>query len=336
MSTKISPAEVMVPSPAPIAIEAPASAPAGSRVVNPTQIDKSVFLLNVPLSYSTGIANNPWMEDLPGDQRKPNFGKAMCQFLQLYNFLASEALVYLLPAPGDCGLQDLVFTANMGAVLDHLPQRNTVVISNFTSAPRVQEAAVGRAFFESLGYDVVTPPYKFEGEAELKHLYGNVYAGGYGIRSDIRAYQWMEQHYGMKVIPLRETEPYLYHLDCTVFPLTRETTLVCTELFTVEEVGELEKHTEIIDVSVDDCFYGICNSVRLSNTILNASHIHELRAGTEDYAGEMHKNRRLEDIAADHAFELTFMNLSEYLKGGAVLSCMVMHLNRHSYEFTLL
>ena len=50
----------------------------------------------------------------------------------------------------------------------------------------------------------------------------------------------------------------------------------------------------------------------------------------------MHKNRRLEDIAADHAFELTFLNLSEYLKGGALLSCMVMHLNRHSYEFTLL
>ena len=76
--------------------------------------------------------------------------------------------------------------------------------------------------------------------------------------------------------------------------------------------------------------------MRLSNTILNASHIHELHTGTEDYAGEMHKNRRLEDIAADHAFELTFLNLSEYLKGGALLSCMVMHLNRHSYEFTLL
>jgi len=146
----------------------------------------------------------------------------------------------------------------------------------------------------------------------------------------------MEERYDMMVIPLRETEPYLYHLDCTVFPLTRDTTLVCTELFTAEEIEKLEKHTEIIDVSLDDCFYGICNSVRLFNTILNASHIHELHTGTEDYAGEMHKNRRLEDIAADHAFELTFLNLSEYLKGGALLSCMVMHLNRHSYEFTLL
>ena len=28
-------------------------------------------------------------------------------------------------------------------------------------------------------------------------------------------------------------------------------------------------------------------------------------------------------------------NLGEYLKGGALLSCMVMHLNRHSYNFQL-
>ena len=111
---------------------------------------------------------------------------------------------------------------------------------------------------------------------------------------------------------------------------------MCTELFTAVEIEKLEKHTEIIDVSLDDCFYGICNSVRLSNAILNASHIHELRTGTEDYAGEMYKNRRLEGIGADHAFELTFLNLSEYPEAGALLSCMVTHLNRHSYEFTLL
>ena len=86
---------------------------------------------------------------------------------------------------------------------------------------------------------------------------------------------------------------------------------MCTELFTAVEIEKLEKHTEIIDVSLDDCFYGICNSVRLSNAILNASHIHELRTGTEDYAGEMYKNRRLEGIGADHAFELTFLNLSD-------------------------
>src|SRR2546421_5699237 len=304
-------------------------------VINPTQLDKSAFLMNVPLSFATNVPNNPWMEDIPEQERKPDFNTALRQFLQVYHFMAAESVVYLLPAPGNCRLQDLVFTANLGIVLSHLPKPGVAVVSNFTSEPRVLEASVGVPFFESLGYVATTSPYKFEGEAELKHLYGNVYVGGYGIRSDIQAYEWMQDTFDMKVISLKETEPYLYHLDCSVFPLTRENTLVCTTLFANQEIQELEKYTNIIDVSVDDCFAGICNSVRLSNLILNASHIHVLRAGTEEYNAERAKNRRLEDIANDLSFQPVFFNLSEYFKGGALLSCMVLHLNRHSYEFAL-
>jgi N-dimethylarginine dimethylaminohydrolase len=306
------------------------------RVLNPTQLSKPSFLLSVPFSYSTAVANNAWMRDISDEERAPDFKKAMRQFLELYHFIASEGLVYLVPSPGDCELQDLVFTANLGCVLEHLPGRNTVVLSNFTSEPRVGEAAVGKSFFEALGYHVVQPPHKFEGEAELKHLYDNVYVGGYGIRSELEAFEWMEEHLDMKIIMVEEVEPYLYHLDCSIFPLTRDETLVCTELYADEEVAVLEQHTNIIDVSVDDCFSGICNSARLSNTIMNGSHIHDLKAGTDEYREEIRKNRRLEDIAVERGFEVNYFNLSEYLKGGALLSCMVMHLNRHSYDFTLI
>ena len=50
---------------------------------------------------------------------------------------------------------------------------------------------------------------------------------------------------------------------------------------------------------------------------------------------ELAKNRRLEDIAASLAFEVCYFNLSEFMKGGALLSCMAMHLNRNSYSFAL-
>ena len=63
--------------------------------------------------------------------------------------------------------------------------------------------------------------------------------------------------------------------------------------------------------------------------------IHELKAGTEQYTLEMQKNRRLEDIASNLALEVCYFNLSEYHKSGALLSCMVMHLNRYSYTFRL-
>jgi len=309
--------------------------PPASPWLNPTQLERPAFLLNFPFSYATAAANNPWMQDLPPDRRQPDFKRAAVQFLELYRNLCAEALVYLLPTPRGKNLQDLMYTANLGIVLEHLPDKNTVVISNFASPPRVGEAAVGIKFFEDLGYEVYVPPAKFEGEAELKHLYLNVYVGGYGIRSERQTYEWMERTFGMRIIPLRLADPYLYHLDCVVFPITRENTLVGTELLEKKEIAALEKVTNIIAVSKDECYSGICNSVRLPNTVLNSSHLHDLKAGTEDFKFELQKNRKLEDIAANLALEVSYFNLSEFHKSGALLSCMVMHLNRHSYKIAL-
>ncbi len=287
------------------------------------------FLMCPPEHFDVLYAINPWMDvDVTIDHEL-----ARRQWDALVAALIrAGAEVELLDAQP--GLPDLVFTANLGIVLGHL-ENNPVVISNFESEPRRGETEVGVRFFESMGYEVAVSPHKFEGEAELKHLHDNVYAGGYGQRSEREAYEWMERTYDMTVVKLRETDPYLYHLDCSVFPITDEDTLVCTELFEREEVAELERHTNIIDVGADECFAGICNSVRLSNTILSGSHLQNMQAGTEEYAEEIKKNRRLEDIAAQLAMEVGYFNLAEYHKGGALLSCMVMHLNRYSYAFKL-
>lgn len=292
--------------------------------------------MNAPFSYSTEVANNMWMEELPEAERKPDRLRALVQFFALYGYLAGEALVYVLPTPRTVGLQDLVFTSNLGIVLEHVPGADTVVLSNFTSEPRCGETEVGLQFFRSMGYRTYVPETKFEGEAELKHLYGNVYAGGYGLRSERASYDWFEKRFDMKVIKLELTDPYLYHLDCTVFPLTAQQTLVCTQLYDNEEIRELERYTDIIDVPVDAAYAGICNSVRLHNVIINASHLHELRSGDDDYDSEILKNRMLEDVARKLAFDVQFINLSEYHKGGALLSCLVMHLNRFSYRFQLI
>lgn len=303
---------------------------------NPTTLDKAAYLLNVPFSLGTDVVNNAWMEELDDNHRKVNIRNAINQFLQLYHFMAAEAVVYLLPTPKVTGLQDLVYCANMGVILEEQQENTTVLLSNFSTEVRVPETDIGREFFELMGYRALTPPFHFEGEAELKHLHDNIYLGGYGTRSDKRAYEWMADQFGAQIIALEETDPYLYHLDCTVFPLTREDTLVCTEMYTAEEIKEVEAVTNIIDVSVDDCLSGICNTVRLGNSLLNASHIHELKITDEYYNEEKQKNRRLEDIATQYAFELSFFNLSEFLKSGALLSCMVMHLNRKSYDLVLL
>lgn len=304
--------------------------------LNPTALGKPAYLMNVPFSLSAEVPNNIWMSEMKDEARRIDINKAINQFLQLYHFMAADALVYLLPTPRVEGLQDLVYSANMGVVLEHLLDKNTVVLSNFSTEVRRPETEVGRQFFAAMGYHIFTPPWFFEGDAELKHLHDNIYVGGYGIRSDKRAYEWMSEQLQMEIILLQETEPYLYHLDCTVFPLTHEDTLVCTEMYSPEELKQLEAVTNIVDVSVDDCFSGICNSVRLGNSLLNASNIHAMKTTDEYYAEEKHKNRTLEDIAIRYAFEVSFFNLSEFMKSGALLSCMVMHLNRKSFEIPLI
>ena len=170
----------------------------------------------------------------------------------------------------------------------------------------------------------------------MKYLYDNVYVEGYGIRSQYEAYEWMEETFDMNIIKLEMVDDYLYHLDCSIFPLTKEKTLVCTEMFSEEELAQLAQYTEIIDISVDDAFNGLTNSVRLGNMILCASNISELTRADEQYAAEKAKIETMEQICFNEGLEPVFFNLSEYMKSGAMLSCMVMHLNYVDYNKSLL
>lgn len=299
-------------------------------------LERPAFLMCAPFSHAIENPNNIWMVEAKEEEKKLDKRKALVQFLDLYNFIAGDGVVHLLPTPAQSGLQDQVFTANLAFVPEHIPGRETVIVANYTSEPRKGETAYGVKFFEGLGYKTLVSPYRFEGEAEIKHLHGNVYIGGYGERSDIKTYEWMEENFDMEIIKVEETDPHLYHLDCSVFPLSSEEVILATELFNEDEIKQIEKVAEIIDITPEIAYNGMCNSVRLHNIVLNSSYIHDLKAGTEEYNWEIAKNRKLEDICAARGYEPAFFNLSEYMKSGALLSCMIMHLNRHSYNFKLL
>ncbi len=300
----------------------------------PSQLPLPAFVMNFPFTLDTSNPNNVWMQELSPEDLKINKGAAYRQFLDLYEFVAGNSLVYLLPSQGN--FQDQVYVANLGTYLPHIKNSNHIVLSNFTSEPRQGEEKVGLPFFDLMGYQTHVSPFKWEGEADLKYLYDNIYIGGYGIRSDIQTYNWMEEEFDMNIIKLEMVEDYLYHLDCSIFPLTKGKTLVCTELFTPEELAQLSQYTEIIDVSIDDAFNGLTNSVRLGIMIMCASNISELSRHDENYEGEKAKINSLEKICFNEGLEPVFFNLSEYMKSGAMLSCMIMHLNYIDYTKSLL
>ncbi|PHM47877.1 dimethylarginine dimethylaminohydrolase family protein [Xenorhabdus miraniensis] len=293
-----------------------------------------VFLLAPPFSLNTSVRNNIWMEELDESDINVNSKVALRQFYKLYSFMSSQSLVYLLPSDTHQALQDQVYVANLGIIIgDEDP---TAIVANFASEIRRSETPIGVSFFESLGYKTEVAPYYFEGEAELKHLHSNVLVGGYGIRSDIRTYDWMEEKFNLKIVKVEERDPYLYHLDCSIFPLDKENTLVYTGGFNSDELKELEKVTNVISINKDVAYSGICNSVRVNQHILCSSNINDLKAGTEEYIYEMNKSHELEKICSKLALTPKLFNLSEYMKSGALLSCMVMHLNRYSYKIQVI
>jgi len=300
----------------------------------PSQLPIQSYLMNFPFTFSTNDPNNIWMKEMSEEELTINRPKAYKQFMDLYNFMAGQSLVCLLPAEGN--FQDLVYVANLGLHLPNIKDQNHILLSNFTSLPRQGEEYVGKKFFDQMGYITHISPHKWEGEADIKYLNDNVYIGGYGIRSDIKTYQWMEEKFNMKIIKVQMVDEYMYHLDCSIFPLNKQKTMVCTELYDKTELAHISRYTDIININIEDSTYGIANSVRLGNMILCASNISELNKTDEYYEGEKHKISSLEKICSDEGMEPVIFNLSEYMKSGAMLSCMVMHLNRVDHFKTLL
>lgn len=302
------------------------------KQINLSNVEMPSFLLNFPGSYNTAVKNNVWMSesDEPVDSEA-----AVAQWYDLYSFLAAQGLVTVMPTPPESELQDLVFVANMGMVIDD----DNIIISNFKSEPRVGEQEVGIQYFKTMFKNVHVCPYHWEGEADTKHIRDNIYIGGYGQRTDIRAYQWMEENFDIKIIKVKMNNPKLYHFDCMLFPITKTAVLACKKTMTNVEIAEIESHgIEIIDVPLNYTEAGIMNAVRVHNFVLISSDFYDLDPvlDKDDYRLERAKNQFLEDICVSLGMEAVYLNLSEYTKGGAMLSCNVMHLNRFSYETELI
>ena len=274
-----------------------------------------------PYYLSTSIPNNQWMVDLDEESRRIDIDIALKQFYDLYSILTQYAFVYLIP-PKE-GLQDQVYIVNAGIVLPHMDK--TAIISKFRAEGREGEEKVFQRFLEELDFDCYQCPYYFEGEAELKWLHDNVFVGGYGIRSSKKALEWIENNFDAKVIKLRETDPYLYHLDCWVFPISNDYVLISSSI-PVSVKEEIKKESEVIEVPYELNFQGITNSFRAGFTVFNANNISAFTEDKEALYWEKKKNEMLQEICSSLGLELYFVELTEYLKSGALLSCMISHI----------
>jgi N-dimethylarginine dimethylaminohydrolase len=288
----------------------------------PSQYPQPVFVMCPPAFVDNAVLNNPTMKEMASAEiNRPKF---LAQWYNLYNVLAANSLTYLLPPIK--GLQDQTYV-NCFAFLPHIKNKNVIVLSNFTADGREGEEWVAANLLRELGYDIVKCPFRFEGEPELKHLRDNIYIGGYGFRSDIRAHRWLEEKFGCKILYIKETDEVLYHLDCSVLPMKEYDVMMCCEIMDRKQIAEVEKYATVHPISKADAYAGAANSLKVLDCIYNSSPLAYMRKTDKDYADQKHKNERLETICHQLGQEIVYFDLSECEASGAKLSCFVSHLN---------
>lgn len=295
-----------------------------------------IFLMCPPFFLTTVVPNNKFMTDLSKGGRKFNREEMVEEFLDLYKFMADNCLVYLLPsAPG---LQDQTYVANLGIVLPHIKDKQTVVLSNFHSKPRRSEPEIGRKFFDALGYKVIMAPKMvydqpayFEGEAELKYLRDNIYLGAYGIRTSANTLDWFRKNFGMNVIGIHTKDPYLYHLDTMLFVINNEKILVPTSILEPEAIKNIEKVAEIIDIDAELARAGTVNCTRVGNYVLSANALDDVQTDKENHNLRKRGIEILSRICEDNGLTPKYFKLTEFSKSGADLGCTLMHLSYPEY-----
>lgn len=302
---------------------------AKSKYRTPSDSPFPVFVLAQPCFVSDDIENNPWMKNAKGKEAEPiDVEKFMAQWYNFYNLLSSNSLVYLLPPKK--GLQDLTYV-NCFMYVAHQPEKNLIILSNFTAEGRAGEEVVAMKFLTEMGYKCVKPPFKFEGFPELKHLRENIYFGGYGFRTDLRFHHWFERNYKAEVFKIKEKDELQYHLDCNVFVLDEENIILSVETTDKAVLKEIEKVCNVFPVSDDDAWEDICNIVRVGDLIIGATSIQSMKKSDPVYKKQEHKNQTLEKICNKMGLELAFVDLSELSKSGAACSCLATPLTVKTY-----
>ena len=287
----------------------------------PSEYPFPVFVCCPPAFVDNKVKNNKTMEEM--SEHIINRPKFLAQWNNLYNCLAANSCVFLLPPTK--GLQDQTYV-NSFAYLPHLKDA-TIVLSNFTAEGREGEEWVAAELLRSLGYKVIKCPFRFEGEPELKYIRDNIYIGGYGFRSDIRAHRWLEAEFGCKILPIKETDEVLYHLDCSVLPLDEWNVMMCAEIMDRAQLKEVEKVAQIWPISKQQAYCGAANSLVVEDCVYNSSNLEYLRRTDDEYEEQKDKNNRLDFICGELGKEITYFDLSECEASGAKLSCFVSHLN---------
>lgn len=274
-----------------------------------------------PRYLSTRIPNNVFMK-----RSEPvNVGRAMTQFTRTQHVLNALNVETLNITPV-AACQDQVYVANVAVAIDPY-----IILANYKAPGRSCEVEPARKFYEDLGYTCIQPPFHFEGEADIKKLTDGVYFGGWGQFTDQRTHDWITEQTGARIIPIHEVSEKLYHLDCSLLIIDEEHAVVTADGIDAPSLRAIE---QMVDVTItprgkDIVSTGITNAVLVPEKRICLSGA--FNPEKPEYRTAMEWMNATFD---KFEYSCVFLDVDEYDKSGADLSCSVMHIDFYPDEDT--
>jgi N-dimethylarginine dimethylaminohydrolase len=245
---------------------------------------------------------NPWMhKDIDAD-----YETARQQWRDLKGLLESVGAKIELMAPVK-GLPDLVFTAN-AALIWH----DQAFLSRFRHGPRQGETPVDDHWFRAHDFDTSLPPEHLDFEGAGDALFcGETLFGGYIVRSDAGAIQWLGRQLNCRVIPLQLIDERYYHLDTCFCPLSPTEAIWYPPAF--DQYGQDAIQAAVptlIPVTDEEATRFACNAVVVGQHVVMNTGCPKLESALQACGYQTHATL-----------------LDEFLKSGGSAKCLTLRLD---------
>ncbi len=247
---------------------------------------------------------------------QPDREKAIKEHSHLRQVFESAGIeVEQVKPPDNC--QDGIYTANWGLVW-----RNKAVLSRLPNR-RQPEEPYARETLVNLGYEPITPSFRFSGQGDALPC-GNYLFCGSHYRSDPEIHEFLANVFeceviGLKTIPAKDIagedlinkitgwpDSYFYDLDLALSVINSELIAWCPDAFLPESRRKIEAlPIQKLTVSYDEATKGFaCNLLSTGDKVIMSNRAPELKSKIE--------NLGIETLTPE---------INELSKGGGYIRC---------------
>lgn len=268
--------------------------------------DKPTYLMCPPEWYDVNYVINPWMA---GNLHRPSRDAAFAQWKNLYHHLQRIADIRLIH--GRSGSPDMVFVGHAALV-----QHGIAALSSFAHPQRQTEEPHLRRWFQEAGFLVWETPREtaFEGEGDaLFSSTGDHLWAAHGLRTCRQSHRHVADAWHTQVTSLHLVDPRFYHLDTCFAPLGGGHLLYFPEAFDAPSLRKIEAAYPAemrIAVSEAEATHFACNVINVGRHILMSP-----------------VKGNLTNRLAGLGYEVTEVELAEFLRGGGSAKALVLRLS---------